>query len=141
MTYTFDEYNYTLKFEKGEEFVGLLEDFVKEHSIKGGWVVGLGGLSSATLGFYDLNAQEYAWTKFDEPLELANLTGNIAWSDSKPALHLHATISDASLHASAGHLKEAAVAGTVEVFIHRWLDNKGLVRAKDSETGLNLFDL
>ncbi len=141
MTYTFDEYNYTLRFAKGELVVKQLTAFIKEHDLKGGWVVGLGGLSWAELGFYDLTTQEYEWTKFDEPLELANLSGNIAWQDGEPALHLHATVSDASLHASGGHLKEAEAAGTVELFIHRWLDSSGLNRTKDKETGLNLLDL
>lgn len=141
MTYSFDEYNYTLRFDKGEKFVGLLVEFVKEHNIKGGWIIGLGGLAWVELGFYDLNTQEYQWSKFDEPLELANLTGNIAWQGNEPVLHLHATIADASFHAKAGHLKEAETAGTVEIFIHRWLHDKSLARQKDNNTGLNLLEL
>lgn len=141
MTYAFDEYNYTLRFEKGEEFVSGLTNFVREHGIKGGWIVGLGGLSWAELGFYDLEKQQYIWKKFAQPLELANVTGNIAWIDDKPALHFHATISDADYQTYAGHLREAEVAGTVEIFIHRWLDNYGLHRDKDDQTGLNLLSL
>lgn len=141
MTYSFDEYNYTLRFEKGELVVDQLTRFISDHQIKGGWIVGLGGLSWAELGFYDLNAQEYDWKRFDELLELTNATGNIAWQDDKPVLHLHATISDASFHAHGGHLKEAEAAGTVEIFIHRWLDSSGLNRSSDKGTGLNLLDL
>lgn len=141
MTYAFDEYNYTLRFEKDELIVEGIKKFVKEHNIRGGWIVGLGGLQWAELGFYDLNAQEYEWSKLEELLELANMTGNIAWQDDDPVLHLHATVSDASMHARAGHLREAQAAGTVEVFIHRWLDGAGLQRKKDDQTGLNLLNL
>lgn len=141
MKFVFDDFNYTLKFEQGELVVEQLTRFVREQNIRGGWVVGLGGLAWAELGFYDLNTQEYSWTKFDETLELANLTGNIAWSDDSPALHLHATISDTSLRANGGHLKEAEVGGTVELFIHAWDKEDGFTRAKDEQTGLNLLQL
>lgn len=141
MTYTFDEYNYTLRFAKGELVVEQLTKFIQDNDVHGGWIVGLGGLMWAELGFYDLDAQEYSWKKFDELLELTNVTGNIAWQDGKPVLHLHATVSDASFHAYGGHLKEAEAAGTVEIFIHRWLNKDGLKRTKDQDTGLNLLDL
>lgn len=141
MTYVFDDYSYVLRFEKDELLVDGLKHFVKEHNVRGGWISGLGGLQWAELGFYDLSAQEYEWTKFDELLELSNMTGNIAWQDSEPALHVHATIGDASLHAHAGHLREAKVAGTVEVFIRKQLNSDGLSRTKDPETGLNLLNL
>ncbi len=141
MVFAFDGYNYTLRFERGELIIENLVQFIKDQQIGGGWVVGLGGLAWAELGFYDLAAKEYDWKKFDTLLELTNLTGNIAWQHNQTVLHLHATISDASFHAHGGHLKEAEAAGTVEVFIHRWLRDEGLQRSKDEATGLNLLDL
>lgn len=141
MTFTYDEFNYTLKFEKGEAVVAGLLAFVRDQDLRGGWISGLGGLDWAELGFYDLQTQEYTWTKLEEALELTNLTGNIAWQDNEPALHLHATVSDAAMHARGGHLKEAEVAGTVEVFIHMWDKPQGFTRELDEQTGLNLLQL
>lgn len=141
MTYTFDEYNYTLRFEKDELLLEGLQHFVKEQNIRGGWIMGLGGLQWAELGFYNLKTQEYEWKKLDVQFELSNMTGNIAWQDDEPVLHLHATVADAGLRTYAGHLREAKVAGTVEVFIHKWLKAEGLSRTKDPETGLNVLSL
>ncbi len=141
MTYVHDGFNYTLRIEKGELVVETLLEFIREKDIKGAWVLGLGGLMWAELGFYDLNTQEYAWQKFDELLELTNLTGNIAWQDGKPVLHAHATVSDVSFHAHGGHLREAEAAGTVELLIHVWNNEEGLARQKDKQTGLNLLSL
>lgn len=141
MTYTTDEFNYTLVFLKGEEVVQVLLDFIKEKDIKAGWVLGLGGLSQATLGCYALADKTYHWSDVAGDLELTNLTGNMAWQDGEPVLHLHATISDESLVAKGGHLKAAVVAGTVEVLIHTWDSDKRFNRAKDKATGLNLLDL
>lgn len=135
----FDGKHYVLQFTKGEPLVEELQKFVREQNIRSAWVKGLGGLASAELGFYDLNTQEYSWNKFDEPLELTNLTGNIARQDNEPVLHLHATVSDASMHAYGGHLREARVGGTVEVMIHAI--GGSLTRKLDEATGLNLLDL
>lgn len=140
MKHIFDGKHYTLRFEKGEQVVAGLQNFVREQDIVNAWVKGLGGLASAELGFYDLSAQEYHWKKFDEPLELTNLTGNIAWVDNEPVLHLHATVSDKDFHAYGGHLKEAEVGGTVEVMIHA-INSKKLLRMQDEQTGLKLLDL
>jgi predicted DNA-binding protein with PD1-like motif len=141
MKFVFDGYNYTLRFEKGEQLVDNLTRLIREQELKGGWVVGLGGLSWAELGFYDLNSQEYKWTKIDGPLELTNLTGNVAWNGDEPALHLHATVSDTGFLTRGGHLKEAEVSGTLELFIHRWQSDERLNRSKDEKTSLNLLDL
>lgn len=139
MKYVFDGKHYTLRFETGESVVDGLSRFAQEQDIKGAWVKGLGGLASAELGFYDLSAKEYSWTKFDEPLELTNLTGNIARQNNELVLHLHATVSDAGMHAHGGHLREAIVGGTVEVMIHAIGGDP--TRKLDEATGLNLLDL
>lgn len=141
MTFAYDEFNYTLRLEKGELLIESLTRFIKDKNLKGGWIIGIGGLAWAELGFYDLNAQAYLWTRFDEPLELLNITGNIAWERKEPFLHLHATVSDASQYARGGHVQEAEVSGTVEIFIHMWDDDKGFKRSDDKATGLKLFDL
>ncbi len=139
MKHAFDGKHYVLLFNKGERVVEGLHEFARERNIQSAWVKGLGGLAWAELGFYDLNVQEYNWTKFDEQLELTNLTGNIAWKDNEPVLHLHATVSDVSMHAHGGHLQEAEVNGTVEIMVHA-IGGK-LTRKHDNNTGLNLLDI
>jgi uncharacterized protein len=141
MTFAYDEFNYVLRFQKGEKLVETLQPFVKEKNLKGGWIFGLGGFSRATLGFYNLAAQGYSWTELDEPLELVSLQGNIAWEDDKPVFHIHAAVSDQSLHVRGGHLKEAVVAGTAEIFIHMLDKDTQLMRGHDNETGLSLLKL
>lgn len=141
MTFAYDEFNYTLRLERGEKVVETLLAFIRKQNIKGAWILGLGGLESAEIGFYSLDTKEYSWQKFEEMLELTNLTGNIAWSDGSPVLHTHATISDASFHSYGGHLKEAEVGGTVEIFVHMWDKDDGFSRGHDEQTGLKLLQL
>lgn len=136
-----DGLNFVIRLEKGDKVKESLLRLVKEKNIKGGFITGLGGLSWAEVGFFDLTAKAYAWTRFDEPLELLNVTGNIAWMKNEPYLHLHATISDASQYARGGHLNEAETLATVEVFIHVLDKETKLERKSDKMTGLNLLDL
>lgn len=140
MTSAFDGYNFSVRLQKGELLAESLLKLAKEKDIKGGWMVGLGGLSWAELGFYDLPSKSYQWTKLEEPLELTSLTGNIAWLEGEPVLHLHANVSDKSMNVKGGHLKEAEIGATAEIFIHRWLDGS-LKRQQDPKIGLNLLEL
>lgn len=141
MIFSHDGQNYTLRLSRGEYVVEQLKTFVREHNIRGGWVSGIGGLTAAELGFYNLDAKAYEWQVFDEPLELTNLTGNIAWNKDQPILHLHATVADSTFKSGGGHLKEAEVGGTVEILMVVWRNDKGFGRTGDSDTGLNLLSL
>lgn len=141
MKHIFDGNNYLIKLEKGEELVSSLTGMIKEEQITSGWISGLGGLQSAELGIYSLGDRNYKWQKFDGPLELSGLTGNIAWSSNEPILHMHGTVSGMDLMASMGHLKQAVVAGTVEIFISRLQWHDRIIRSQDDETGLKLLDL
>lgn len=140
MKFVTSGHDYVVRFDKGEEIVSGLKSFVLNQNIRGGWVTGLGGLTHAELGFYNLKSKEYDWKKLNIGLELTSLSGNISWQDDQPFLHLHANVSDAALRAYGGHLKTAEVAGTVEVYVHV-LDGQELNRTRDEETGLNLLDL
>ncbi len=139
MVYGTDEFNYTLRLDKDEKLVENLLSFVRTNQIRGAWVFALGGLKEAELGMYDLEAKRYNFTNIAGPLELVSLTGTVAWQDNEPALHLHASVSDKTLAVCGGHLKEAVVSGTVEVFIHVWDTDKGFERQHDEQSGLNLL--
>lgn len=139
MTYKFNGEEYILRFQKGELLVEELLSFAREQSIKSAWLSGLGGLSWAEIGFYNLPSRKYAWRKLDELLELTNLSGNIAIQNSQPILHAHVTVSNSDFMAYGGHLKEALVGGTVELYL-RPLDME-IERTEDQDTGLKILDI
>lgn len=141
MTYRFDSYNYIVRLEKGELLVESLIKLVETQAIKAAWVNGLGGALWAELGFYDLPTKKYKWQRFDELLEITALQGNISWRGNKPALHIHGTLSGRDFKTIGGHVKEVAVAGTCEIFLHTIFGDKPLLRSLNSETGLALLDL
>ena len=131
--------NYVVRLEKGELIMESLTTLMEQFQVKSGFLYGLGGALWAELGFYSLEWQEYEFTKIDELFEISNMTGNIARVDDEPFLHVHATVAGRDLQARAGHLKEAAVGGTVEVYITPF--EQSVERVHDDEVGLKLLAL
>ena len=140
MTYSYDDYNYVIKLQKGERLSEAIEQFIQETKIEGGWIQGLGATLEATLGFYDLEKQEYQWRTFDGLHELVSLNGNLAFDEQgKMMLHAHCVIADQDYQTVGGHIKDLVAGATVELFVHRTF--KPLHRKLDDEVGLQTFDL
>lgn len=136
----FDGYNWILRLDRGEKLIESLDKFAKEKDVKGGFLTGIGGASSAELGFYNLGTKEYSWQKINEPLEVTALQGNLAIKDGEPIWHIHGTFSDEKMQAIGGHVKELEVSGTLELFLHVIIDG-GLKRSHSDDIGLDLLNL
>lgn len=140
MKYSFDGFNYLVRLDKGEQLAASLERFAAETNIEGAWVNGLGAATSATLGFYDLEAKEYRWREFEGLREIVSLTGNLAYDeDGRFMSHLHGVLSDHEFATVGGHVKDLTAGATVELFIHRAYQPTR--RKLDDNTGLKTLDL
>ena len=107
--------SYIVRLEIGEEVVSMLAQWVRKRRIQSGWLMGLGAVKQTTLGIYNLAFHKYEKQVFAEDHELVNMTGNIAWLDKEPVLHIHAVIADEEMKCHGGHLFSALTAVTVEV--------------------------
>ncbi len=139
MVFTKVDDGYMVRFEKDELIVSTLTQFCIDKRIHSGVVSGVGGALWAELAFYDLEQRAYEYEKHDELLEITNISGNVALVADKPAVHLHATMADSNYHSYGGHLKEAAVAGTCEVYIRTF--SKPLKRTHNEAVGLKVLDI
>lgn len=133
------EEGYLVRLDRGEEVIKTLTDFVRQHDIKGGFLHGLGALESASLGVYDLSTKGYITKSFRERLEVGMLNGNIARIENSDDIfiHLHVIVGDSSLHSFAGHVFEAIVLGTLEVFIQPLTTE--IVRRRNTDLGFNAW--
>lgn len=104
-----------------------------------GWISGLGSAKHVKLAYYDLNKKEYKTQEFEGPLEVSNLTGNVAQKDGETVFHIHAMLGRQDYTALAGHIDHLSVGGTLEVFIQPF--SQRLTRKKDETIGLPLLDL
>lgn len=124
--------------KKGEELFESLSDFAKQNKLKIAWFQGFGAAKKVELGYYHLDKKEYEWQKFDGPLEITGLHGNIVQKDGHPAFHAHGTFANDQYQTIGGHIKTLRVAGTCEILITK-LD-LSLSRSHDDEVGLDLIN-
>ncbi|MDP7116294.1 MAG: DNA-binding protein [Candidatus Woesearchaeota archaeon] len=130
---------FIIRLEKDEKIIESLTQFCEENNIKAGSFHGLGACEEATLAHYNLETKEYTEKTLKQPLEILHLNGNISEMEGKPYLHVHIVLSDTEMKALGGHLKEAIVGPTCEIFLTP-LEN-AINRKKDKEIGLNLLDM
>lgn len=130
---------YLLRLELGEEVVKSLTDFCQKQKLKSAWFHGLGGVTKAVVGYYNLKRKKYTFRHIRDVKEMTNLVGNLSWIGETPALHLHGTFTDSKNKAYGGHIREAVVGGTVEVYIRSW--DVQLARESDPDVGLPLLKL
>lgn len=131
---------YAVRIDRGEEVMASLLELEEKEKIRAAIVEGLGAADHVTFGVYDVERRQFDATQKDEPLEITSITGSMTRQDGKPYLHLHITVADRSGNAFGGHLNEARISGTCELFV-TVLDGE-IGRRKDdfSGTGLNVFD-
>jgi len=128
---------WVLVFEPGDEPVSLLTTFAAEKDILAAQISGIGGFSDAKLAFFDLHDKEYKPIPVNEQIEVMSLLGNIAQYENKPKLHLHCIIGRRDGTTMGGHLLEAHVRPTLEVFVTVYTDH--IVREVDDATNLPLL--
>ncbi len=140
MKYTKFRDSYVIRFERGEEIVGSLIDFCDKEGVKLAEVSGIGAAEMIELGYYKVPTRDYKTKMFQDEHEITGLLGNVSTLNSKPYLHLHATIGDENFNAFAGHLVRATVSGTCEAIV-RLVDGDVDRFRDEEETGLNLWEL
>ncbi len=136
MIYCVSEPFVFVRLEKGEPIVATLTDLCAQLGIRSGWVQAIGAVDRIEYGAWDIDARVYHKQVLEETLEISPISGNIMLKEGKPFLHLHATFAGHDFMARAGHLFEARVNPTLEVFIG--VLPELLERRMDDATGLYL---
>lgn len=126
-------------FDEGEEAVSELTGVAVRHGLFAAHFTAIGALSAATLGFFDIDRQDYVKIPVPQQVEVVSLVGNIALLNGEPKVHAHAVVARADGMALGGHLLEARVRPTLEAVV---VESPNVLRRKlDAKTGLPLIDL
>ena len=139
MKYKKIESTYVIRLEKGERVIEKLLGLCEKEKIKAGYFNGLGALSEVELRHFNLMTKEYSSKKLSGLYEITSLHGNISEMSGKSYIHAHIVVGDSQLNSWSGHLNEATVSATCEIFLVK-VDGV-ITRKKDEETGLNLLDI
>ena len=118
----------------GEDLVSSLLDAFKYTAKPIGIVLsGVGMMQNVKLGYFKGEGR-YKEHIFDEPKEIVSLTGNVINDGERLYSHLHVSLADEDGRVTGGHLINAKVYGTGEIFIN--LSDIQAKRKKEEETGL-----
>lgn len=128
-----------LRVARGEEIVASVRSVCEKEHIRFADISGIGAVGRAVVGLYRVAEKKYYSNTFDGEMEMTSLNGNASEKDGQVYLHFHANFAKADGQAVGGHLNEAVVSGTAEIFIR--VVNGVMGRRIDPETGLNIFDI
>lgn len=129
---------FALRMIRGEKIVEGLKKFCGKEHISGGFFYGIGAVDEVELAHYNVEKKKYSKKKFSQAFEMPNLTGSIGMCEGELIIHAHAVFSDDAMNTIGGHLVDAKVSGTVELFLTK---TDTLHKKYDEETGLKLFEL
>jgi predicted DNA-binding protein with PD1-like motif len=125
--------------DSGDEAVALLGKFVQERQIEAASLSAIGAFERAVVGYFDWARKDYKRIPVEEQVEVLSLLGDVAVSQGKPTLHIHAVLGRSDGSVVGGHLLEGHVRPTLEVvFIE---PPAHLKKRKDPETGLALISI
>lgn len=126
-----------LIFETDDDVMTSLEAHARRTGMKAAHFVALGAFRSATLAYFDWKTKEYLEIPVDEQVEVTSMVGNIGVHDGDLVVHAHCVLGRPDGSAITGHLLEARVRPTLELFLTAY--DHQLVRRMDDDSGLPLI--
>lgn len=114
-----------VRLESGEDFFEALGSL---NVTAGALVCGIGMLKDVTLAFW--TGKEYKEHRVSGPAELLSLQGNFSLREGKPHIHCHAVLGLEDGSTVGGHLSQATVHETNEIYMRK-LEKIVLERQKE----------
>lgn len=138
MKYTKRENIYVVRLEKGDKIIESLKEFAKINNIKAAMVSGIGAVTDAKIGIFDIETKKYNERIFTDNYEITNLTGNITTKKDEPYMHLHINFSGQDCICYGGHFIEGIITITAEIVV---VAIEGELNRYLDEVGINLIDV
>ncbi|MGH9740477.1 MAG: PPC domain-containing DNA-binding protein [Candidatus Acidiferrales bacterium] len=114
---TADSHTYEVSFGTGDEIISGLTQFAEQHHIVSAHLTGIGGLTSAKLGWGSPTIPGMKEIDVTQKCELVSLIGNISMRGQYPYVHLHGVVAFSDGSTKGGHVVEAHVDPIVEIFV------------------------
>ncbi len=127
------------RLDKGLDLAEQITNLASTAGIETAAFTAIGALSRAELSYYNQEKKEYQNFRVDHPVELVSCLGDISIRDSRPFVHVHASLADSKGNMVGGHLIRGEVFAAELYLID--LSGEKLVREHDPETGLYLWRL
>lgn len=129
---------YAVIFRKGDEVLSGLTDFALQYHVGDAHFTGIGAVSGATVGWLDLGRKVYHRIPVNQQVEVLSMMGDVATFNGRPVVHAHLVLGKHDGTTVGGHLWEAIVNPTLEVFVT--VDAVPLQKIPDDESGMKVID-
>jgi hypothetical protein len=133
------EKTYAVAFGKGDEVLSGLTEFAERENIQAAQISAIGAFQHALFAWFDEEQKAFRNIPVNQQAEACSVLGDIALVDGKPSVHIHGVVALPTGETRGGHMLEAYVWPTLELFLTAWPEP--LIKEHDAETGLPLFDL
>ena len=126
--------------DAGQEAFSALQEIAEREGLSAASLTAVGAVEAATLGWYDLDEQDYRRIEVDEQAEVLSLIGDVARDpEGKPSVHAHTVLGLRDGSTRGGHLLSAVVRPTLEVVLRE--TPAELAKTYRPDVGLALIDL
>ena len=126
-----------IKLDKNDNLVASIKDVLKKENILAGSISGIGASNHLDMGVFNPEIKNYERKIYDEDLEITCILGNVSQKDGEVYTHLHITCGRSDGSAIAGHLNEAKISLTCEIFVDI-IDGK-ILRGHDKDLGIDVI--
>ena len=133
------EKTYAVIFGKGDEVMSGLTELAERENIQAAQISAIGAFEHAVFAWFDEERKAFRNVPINRQVEACSVLGDIGLVAGKPAVHVHGVVALPTGETRGGHMLEAYVWPTLELFLTTWPEP--LVKVHDDETGLALFDL
>ena len=124
--------------KRGEDVLDSLSQCAKAAQLQGGMISGLGAVESPELGFFDLKKSAFTRRRFTGMFEVLAVSGNFSRDGTELTTHVHVSLGRSNFRVIGGHLLDAKVAVTMELFVVPLGEMP--MRTMNPELGLKLID-
>jgi predicted DNA-binding protein with PD1-like motif len=129
---------YLMVLNQGDSILPQLEAFAKSEKIPSANFTGM-GFVNITFGFFNQQTKSYDPKSFND-MELASMTGSIAWKDGKPSIHAHGVVANRDFNCYGGHILSGTVStGSLEILVI--VHGKQLQRKHDTTIGADVLQV
>jgi predicted DNA-binding protein with PD1-like motif len=109
--------SFNLSFSRGDDPMAGLAEFAEVNHLTDCRFTAIGAFGSATLGWFDADVGAYKKIEVATPGEVVSMAGSIRMQNGKPFVHSHAVIAMSDGSTRAGHVLDAKVSLSLEVYI------------------------
>jgi predicted DNA-binding protein with PD1-like motif len=123
---------------QGDSIMPHLEALAINEDIPSANFTGM-GFVNIRFGFFNASTKQYDPKDFSN-VELASMSGSIAWKDGKPSIHAHGVVAGNDFNCYGGHILSGTVGtGSLEILVtvHR----KKMERKKDESIGAEVLEV